>query len=147
MSPTDRLYLVGYADGVIKVGRTRSMRQRLRALAHQRFGKIVWYHIFPPRSGMQEYLAVCSMKAVGQRQGNSERFVGLTKEQAITICRSLISERLRSESEACAYREKRAFMEAAWETFKAQHIAAATDAVLREQPASASPPASKLAAA
>jgi hypothetical protein len=82
------LYLVGYQDGRIKVGRTNQAQRRLRQ--HRAAKDYAWGHMFGPDTGDYESACKAAMKKVGQQIGRTEVFTGLDKTQAKAICRAVI---------------------------------------------------------
>ena len=93
------LYLVGLADGRIKVGRSRNVRDRLRT--HRRTHSVIWSHVFLLEgSGMFEWGILNGLKLDGKRIGRTEFCIGVTKSEVIALCREAIDRRIEYEEDA-----------------------------------------------
>lgn len=91
------LYAIGFADGRVKFGKSRSPRGRTQHYWRTFGDAITWVHYFGrvqdaySSKGMQcpAEIEACRMASeVGKRIGRSESFTGLTKAQALAIGRA-----------------------------------------------------------
>jgi hypothetical protein len=102
-SSPGRLYLVGFTDGRIKVGRACHVEHRIKSYMSQHRDAFLWAHIFGgPSSADAEQLAVLMLAQRAVRQGRSEYFKGLEKTTAISICRQAIAAQLDESKAATA---------------------------------------------
>lgn len=117
------LYLIGLADGTIKLGATKSPRDRL-ATHRCAFGEgMLWVHLFQPTSAGNEYTALKRLAAIGTpvragRRGPREIFSGITKDAAIRTVRAVLAEHIEYQSRQREVKAARA----AWAKFKAEHF-------------------------
>lgn len=85
------LYLFGLKDGRVKVGRTVRVRERLAHHRRQHGPSFDWVHIYPQKeSGSSECAAIHALRLAGQRVGRTEMFTGISKQQAIQLCRAAV---------------------------------------------------------
>lgn len=103
------LYLIGLADGAVKVGRSGNLVKRMEH--HRRtFGDaIAWTHIFPQEGcGAAEIKVIAAFAQIAERVGKTEVFRGIGKQQAVEVARALVNDRLLSEAQKAeqAFRER-----------------------------------------
>jgi hypothetical protein len=102
------LYAVGFVDGRIKLGRSKTPRQRVLAYWHQTAGGVAWAHYFGCASvdwggKCRAEVEACGLAAViGKRIDRSEYFTGLTKAQAISIGRKARADDIARRAAAAA---------------------------------------------
>lgn len=93
---TARVYLIGLRGGIVKVGQSYHVRARIRKHAADAGDAFLWSHVFAgygSKSGRTiERLAIEALQKVGKRLGRTEKFSGLSREQAIACVRTCIAE-------------------------------------------------------
>jgi hypothetical protein len=87
------LYAIGYADGMVKIGKTKAPLARVGGHVREGEGSVTWTHLFASCRDDREACRIerlaCSMAAeIGQRVRMTERFRGVTKAQAISCVRA-----------------------------------------------------------
>lgn len=115
------LYLIGFKDGGIKIGRSKSPRERLQ-LHRQKFGdEIAWVHVFANASaGTAEGDLKKKLAGIGSRVGRTEMFYGIPKATCISVCRAEVQKWVEYCAKAAASQKLREREARAWKAFRAQ---------------------------
>jgi hypothetical protein len=87
------LYAIGYANGMVKIGKTAAPLSRVGGHVREGEGSVTWTHLFAScredRDAVRIERLACSMAAeIGQRVRMTERFRGLSRAQVIACVRA-----------------------------------------------------------
>lgn len=92
------LYLIAAADGQIKVGHTRRLRDRLMNHRRTLGGAVAWCHAIPAGTKGAAWSAeldcIRHLAANGERIGRTEWFSGIDKATAIVAARAAVAAHL-----------------------------------------------------
>jgi hypothetical protein len=110
------IYAIGFAGGVVKIGMTRSPRDRIRTHFRNAKGDVQWVHLFPAGPAgfgrIAEQRATYQLKEFAKQINFSEWFYATDKAAVISAVRAVITaardDALRNEVDRARLRGRQA---------------------------------------